>query len=120
MASMRAMTMPSYIHRAQPIFLEPETRNFELKEVDIARLPIFYGEENEDAMGFMRAFQQVVFEIPNQGLDDNKLRKRMFPLTLKGASRAWLNGLEPESLRSWEDVGKAFFDRFSHIQRHAS
>ena len=52
-------------------------------------------------------------ELPPSGLSDDQLKRRLFPFAIRSQAKEWLNSLEPESLRTWEEVLRAFHDEYS-------
>ncbi|XP_074283651.1 uncharacterized protein LOC141608188 [Silene latifolia] len=50
---------------------------------------------------------------------DDAIRLRLFPYSLRGSAKEWLKSLEPESLRIWNDVSKAFLNKYFPPQRTA-
>jgi hypothetical protein len=45
------------------------------------------------------------------GLEDG-VKLSLFPSSLTGEARTWLNELEPDSIRTWEELREAFVNRF--------
>ncbi|XP_019179258.1 PREDICTED: uncharacterized protein LOC109174479 [Ipomoea nil] len=96
------------------IVLTNAGRNYELKTVHYNQLPSFHGSGTEDALTFIRDFYGVVQNFP---LNDDELRMRCFPYTLKDAAKTWFMSLTPGSLRTWPEVYNKFIGKFySHAK----
>ena len=112
MATMRAVYVPAFVGRKHAIFLEGDTRQYEVTEEDLNHLPRFYGGMDEDVLDFLRSFDYAVSDIPHRGLDDCKLRRRLFPFTLIGGAKRWLAECEPDSLKTWKEVMAEFMNEY--------
>ncbi|XP_074270861.1 uncharacterized protein LOC141594768 [Silene latifolia] len=53
------------------------------------------------------------------GVSEDALRLRLFPYSLRGSANEWLKSCEPDSLRTWDDVSKAFLNKYFPPQRTA-
>ena len=75
-------------------------RSFELKPSVLNCLPTFYDLENEDLYNHLNDFHAVcqTFKYENFSYDDVKLK--LFPFSLKGRARSWLNTLPANSITS--------------------
>ena len=65
------------------IRLGEAARNYELKEMYYNMLPSFFGLPNEDPLSFIREFYSVIQQMPLGVLNQDQLRMRCFPYTLK-------------------------------------
>ncbi|CAA0819097.1 Unknown protein, partial [Striga hermonthica] len=94
------------------IRLGTTARNYELKTIHYNQLPSFHGLPNEDPLHFMREFYNVLQTFPLHGLNEDQLKMRCFPETLKDRVKAWLMTLDPNSLTTWEQVYTKFIGRY--------
>lgn len=99
------------------IQLGQAARNYELKNLHFSMLPSFYGLPNEDSLSFIKDFYSTVQNIPLGSLNEDQLRMRCFPYTLKDKAKAWLMSLPPGSLITWEDVYNKFMGKFYSHQK---
>lgn len=60
----------------------------------------FYGILNEDPLTFIKGFYTNVQTFSLQGLNEDQLRMRCYPYTLKDREKAWLITFLPSSLIS--------------------
>ncbi|CAN6462514.1 unnamed protein product [Victoria cruziana] len=63
---------------------------YEIKSFVINMLPMFYGIENEDPYRHLNEFLDVYVTVRIHGVDDDSLRLRLFPFSLKKKAKYWL------------------------------
>ena len=102
---------------ASNIVLGKAVRNYDLKNIHYNMLPSFHGMPSEDPLSFMRDFYSTLQTFPLHGLNEDQLRMRCFPYTLKDRAKAWLMLLPPGSLTSWEEVYDKFINKFYSHQK---
>lgn len=110
---MRDLSIPN-LPSSSCIQLSERIRSYELDEVQFTMLPSFCGLPNEDPLYFMRDFYGVVSYFPLRGLDEDELKLRCFPYTLKDKAKVWFMTLHPNSLATWDDVYDKFMSRYYH------
>ena len=119
---MRETTMKEF---ARPVIgtataaiqLGEAARNYDLKNIHFSMLPSFYGLPNEDSLSFMRDFYATVQTFPLGILNEDQLRMRCFPYTLKDKAKAWLMSLPPGSLMTWGNIYNKFMGKFYSHQK---
>ena len=99
------------------IRLAEAARNYELKGMYYNMLPSFYGLPNEDPLGFIREFYSVIQQMPLGVLNQDQLRMRCFPYTLKEKAKMWLLSLPDGSLTTWTDIYNKFMAKFYSPQK---
>ncbi|KAK4276324.1 hypothetical protein QN277_019285 [Acacia crassicarpa] len=95
---------------------------FEIKIVMVQMINAaeqFEGLVDEDLHSHLRAFMEICdsFIILRVTLD--AIRIKLFPFSLRGKARKWLNNLPANSVTSWEDLGRIFLLHFSPPTRNA-
>ncbi|CAA0818841.1 Unknown protein, partial [Striga hermonthica] len=118
---------PRNTHRtlAQPVIgpvtscirLPDQARNYELKMIHYNQLPAFHGLPSEDPLNFIREFYNVLNTFPLNGLNEDQLKMRCFPETLKDRAKAWFMTLAPASLTTWTEVYTKFIGRYYSHQK---
>ena len=116
---MKDFTRPIISTSTSCIQLGEAARNYELKSIHFNQLPSFYGMPNEDPLNFIREFYSVVQTFPLQALNEDQLRMRCFPYTLKDRAKTWLMTLAPDSLTTWSDVYNKYMSKFYSHQKTA-
>ncbi|GJZ51651.1 phospholipase-like protein [Tanacetum coccineum] len=88
--------------------------NFEIKSQFMRELreDTFSGNKNDDAHEHVERVLDIVslFNIP--GVSHDAVMLRVFPITLTGAAKRWVNRLPPETVDSWDLLKKAFIQRY--------
>ena len=86
-----------------------EATHIRMKNISPSVLPNFYGLRSEDPETFLFEFEGLC-QTYDYMEDSQKLK--LFPSTLKGAALKWFMGLVTRSIRTWNDMRQAFFDRY--------
>ncbi|GJR69712.1 hypothetical protein Tco_0015777 [Tanacetum coccineum] len=105
--------------------VKPEIRgnvSFEIKSHFTRELreDTFSGNKNEDAHEHIEQILNIasLFNIP--GVSQDAVLLRIFPLTLTGAAKRWVDRLTPGTVDTWEILKKAFVQRpengFEHCE----
>lgn len=102
---------------ASPIVLGQAARNYELKNIYFNQLPSFYGMPAEDALNFIREFYAIVQTFPLGGLNEDQLKMRCFPYTLKDRAKLWFMSLSANSLQNWNQVFEKFMAKWYPNQK---
>ena len=72
---------------ASCLVLGEAARNYDLKTCYINQLPSFHGLASEDPVHFLREYYATVQTFPLHGLNEDQLRMRCFPYTLKDRAK---------------------------------
>lgn len=72
----------------------------------------YSGSANDDPHLYLIQFlgMAINFKIPS--ISDNAFRLRLFPYSLRGRAKSWLNSLEPNSLATWNALDGIFLDKY--------
>ncbi|GJW74877.1 hypothetical protein Tco_0134247 [Tanacetum coccineum] len=115
------LTMEQYLALSRenqaPGVVKPEIGgnvNFEIKSQFMRELreDTFFGNKNEDAHDHIDRVLSIVglFNIP--GVSKDAVMLRVFPFTLTGAAKRWVDRLAPGTINTWDLLKKAFIQRY--------
>ncbi|KAK8696376.1 hypothetical protein V6N13_001512 [Hibiscus sabdariffa] len=96
---------------------EFEAEHFELKPVMFNMLNTlgqFGGSPAENARQHLKSFLEICNSFKIHGVSNDILKLKLFPYSLTDKARAWLNNLQPGSLRSWTELCRSFLAKFSY------
>ncbi|GJS93838.1 reverse transcriptase domain-containing protein, partial [Tanacetum coccineum] len=84
--------------------------NFELKHglLTLVQNKQFFGHDKEDPHAHIRYFNKIT--SPERPKSSVKLM--LFPFSLKGATRIWLEKEPPRSIQTWDDLVLKFINKF--------
>ncbi|GJZ63577.1 hypothetical protein Tco_0619998 [Tanacetum coccineum] len=115
------LTMEQYLALSRenqaPGVVKPEIRgnvNFKIKSQFMRELreDTFSGNKDEDAHDHIDRVLSIVglFNIP--GVTKDAVMLRVFPFTLTGAAKRWVDRLAPGTINTWDLLKKAFIQRY--------
>ena len=83
-----------------------QANNFELKSVTLQMLQniLFHGLPNENSNMHLTNFLEVCDTIKYNGVTEEALRLRLFPLSLGDRAKHWLTSQPLDSITSWNDL----------------
>ncbi|GKB51185.1 reverse transcriptase domain-containing protein [Tanacetum coccineum] len=87
---------------------------FELK-VDLLNLVTaiaFHGFENDDPHSHIRRFTNITQTIKLNNVPGDVVKLFLFPFSLEGAARKWLEKEPPNSITTWNDLVSKFMNHF--------
>ena len=104
---------PTFVHtaiRRPPI----QANNFELKSVTLQMLQniLFHSLPNENPNMHLTNFLEVYDTIKYNGVTEEALRLRLFPLSLGDRAKHWLTSQPPDSITSWNNLVQKFLTKF--------
>ncbi|GJY49159.1 reverse transcriptase domain-containing protein [Tanacetum coccineum] len=122
------LTMEQYLALTRgnqaPGVVKPEIRvnvNFKIKSQFMRELreDTFSGNKNDDAYEHVEQVLDIVslFNIP--GVSHDAVKLCVFPITLTGAAKRWVDRLPPRTVDSWDLLKKAFIQRYCPPSRIA-
>ncbi|GKE09746.1 hypothetical protein Tco_1413297, partial [Tanacetum coccineum] len=97
--------------------------NFELKHglLNLVTSKQFYGFEKEDPHAHIRWFNKITSTIKYKDVPNSSIKLMLFPFSIEGAARIWLEKEPPCSILTWEDLFEETFsevwDRFKDLLR---
>ena len=85
---------------------------FELKPSFIQMVPSFHGMSTEDPNLHIHNFLEICDTLKINGVNDEAIRLRLFPFSLKDKAKAWLISLPSNSITTWTDLANRFLQKF--------
>ncbi|GJX64843.1 reverse transcriptase domain-containing protein [Tanacetum coccineum] len=88
--------------------------NFELKHglLNLVTSKQFYGFEKEDPHAHIRWFNKITSTIKYKDVPNSSIKLMLFPFSIEGAARIWLEKEPPCSILTWEDLVSKFINQF--------
>ncbi|GJX66339.1 reverse transcriptase domain-containing protein [Tanacetum coccineum] len=100
--------------RGPILFLKIVANNFELKHglINLVQNKQFFGHDKEDPHAHIRYFNKITstMRVPNVPIATIKLM--LFPFSIEGAARIWLEKEPPRSIQTWDDLVSKFINQF--------
>ena len=91
--------------------------NFDLKPGVIQLLPKFHGLDSESPYLHLKEFEEVCATLQTQTINDDVVRLKLFPFSLKEKAKNWLNSLRPRSIGTWQEMQREFLKKFFPTHR---
>ncbi|GKC04434.1 reverse transcriptase domain-containing protein [Tanacetum coccineum] len=88
--------------------------NFELKVglLTLVTSSQFHGFERDDPHSHIRWFNKITFTLKYKNVPHDAIKLMLFPFSLEGAARIWLEKEPPRSIHTWEDLVSKFVNYF--------
>ncbi|GKC60584.1 reverse transcriptase domain-containing protein, partial [Tanacetum coccineum] len=88
--------------------------NFELKHglLNLVTSKQFYGFEKEYPHAHIRWFNKITSTIKYKDVPNSSIKLMLFPFSIEGAARIWLEKEPPHSILTWEDLVSKFINQF--------
>ncbi|GJQ91400.1 reverse transcriptase domain-containing protein [Tanacetum coccineum] len=88
--------------------------NFKLKNdlLNLVTSKQFYGFEKEDPHAHIRWFNKIISTIKYRDVPNSSIKLMLFPFSIEGASRIWLEKEPPRFILTWEDLVSKFINQF--------
>ena len=98
-----------------------QANKFELKSVTLQMLQniLFHGLPNENPNMHLTNFLEVYDTIKYNGVTEEELSLRLFPLSLGDRAKHWLISQPPDSITSWNDLVQKFLTKFFPLAKIA-
>nr|GEZ83902.1 reverse transcriptase domain-containing protein [Tanacetum cinerariifolium] len=91
---------------------EITANNFELRHglITLVQHKQFFGHDKEDPHAHIRYFNKITstMRVP----PSSSIKLMLFPFSLEGAARIWLEKEPPRSIQTWEDLVSKFINQF--------
>ena len=91
--------------------------NFTLKSGMLQHIPSFHGVDSKNPYLYLKDFEEVCATFKEANTDEEVMRLKLFPFSLKDKGKIWQNALRPNSIRSWQDLQAEFLKRFFPVHR---
>ncbi|GKF06773.1 reverse transcriptase domain-containing protein [Tanacetum coccineum] len=87
--------------------------NFKLKHglVNLVTSKQFYGFKKEDPHAHIRWFNKTTSTIKYKDVPNLSIKLMLFPFSIEGAARIWLEKEPPRSILTWEDLVSKFINQ---------
>nr|GFA34621.1 reverse transcriptase domain-containing protein [Tanacetum cinerariifolium] len=96
------------------IIPEITTNNFELKHglINLVQNKQFFGHDKEDPHAHIRYFNKITSTMRVPNVPSSSIKLMLFPFSLEGAARIWLEKEPPRSIQTWDDLVSKFINQF--------
>nr|GEY24997.1 reverse transcriptase domain-containing protein [Tanacetum cinerariifolium] len=83
---------------------------------------VFFGQDKEDPHAHIRYFNKTTSTLKFPNVPNTSIKLMLFPFSLEGAARIWLEKEPPRSILTWDDLVLKFinheaWDRFKDLLR---
>nr|GFD14118.1 reverse transcriptase domain-containing protein [Tanacetum cinerariifolium] len=88
--------------------------NFELKHglLILVQNKQFFGHNKEDSHAHIRYFNKITSTLKFPNVPNTSIKLMLFPFSLEGAARIWLEKEPPQSILTWDDLISKFINQF--------
>ncbi|GJT16902.1 reverse transcriptase domain-containing protein [Tanacetum coccineum] len=93
---------------------EIEAANFEIKHglLTLVQNKQFFGHDKEDPHAHIRYFNKITSTLRYPNVPTTSIKLMLFPFSLEGAARIWLEKEPPRSIQTWDDLVAKFINQF--------
>ncbi|GJS21798.1 reverse transcriptase domain-containing protein [Tanacetum coccineum] len=93
--------------------------HFELKHslINMMTSDQFFGLEKDNPHDHIRWFNKITSTIKYKDVPNSAIKLMLFPFSLAGAARRWLEKEPPRSILTWEDLVSKFINEFFPLSR---
>ncbi|GJS79839.1 reverse transcriptase domain-containing protein [Tanacetum coccineum] len=88
--------------------------NFEIKHglLTLVQNKQFFGHDKEDPHAHIRYFNKITSTLRYPNIPTTSIKLMLFPFSLEGAARIWLEKEPPRSIQTWDDLVAKFINQF--------
>nr|GEU37414.1 reverse transcriptase domain-containing protein [Tanacetum cinerariifolium] len=88
--------------------------NFEIKHgfLNLVQNKQFFGHDKEDPHAHIQYFNKITSTMKIPGVPSTSVKLMLFPFSLEGAARIWLDKEPPRSILTWDDLVSKFINQF--------
>nr|GEV58649.1 DNA-directed DNA polymerase [Tanacetum cinerariifolium] len=88
--------------------------NFELKHglLNLVQNKQFFRHDKEDPHAHIRYFNKITSTLKFSNVSNTSIKLILFPFSLEGAARIWLEKEPPRSIFTWDDLVSTFINQF--------
>nr|GFB58259.1 reverse transcriptase domain-containing protein [Tanacetum cinerariifolium] len=93
---------------------EINANNFELKHglINLVQNKQFFGHDKEDPHAHIRYFNKITSTMRVPNVPSSLIKLMLFPFSLEGAARIWLEKEPSRSIQAWDDLVSKFINLF--------
>ncbi|GKC19446.1 reverse transcriptase domain-containing protein [Tanacetum coccineum] len=93
---------------------EITANNFEIKHglLNLVQNKQFFGHDKEDPHAHIRYFNKITSTLKFPNVPSTSVKLMLFPFSLEGAARIWLEKEPPRSIVTWDDLVSKFINKF--------
>nr|GEX41015.1 reverse transcriptase domain-containing protein [Tanacetum cinerariifolium] len=93
---------------------EIAANNFKLKHglINLVQNKQFFGHDKEDPHAHIRYFNKITSTMRVPNVPTSSIKLMLFPFSLEGAARIWLEKEAPRSILTWDDLVSKFINQF--------
>ncbi|GJX00482.1 reverse transcriptase domain-containing protein [Tanacetum coccineum] len=93
---------------------EITANNFEIKHglLNLVQNKQFFGNDKEDPHAHVRYFNKITSTMKIPNVPNTSVKLMLFPFSLEGAARIWLEKEPPRSIETWDDLVSKFINKF--------
>ncbi|GKB09407.1 reverse transcriptase domain-containing protein [Tanacetum coccineum] len=93
---------------------EITANNFEIKHglLNLVQNKQFFGHDKEDPHAHIRYFNKITSTMKFLNVPSTSVKLMLFPFSLEGAARIWLEKEPPRSILTWDDLISKFINKF--------
>ncbi|GJT15501.1 hypothetical protein Tco_0874207 [Tanacetum coccineum] len=95
---------------------EITANNFEIKHglLNLVQNKQFFGHDKEDPHAHIRYFNKITSTMKFPNVPSTSVKLMLFPFSLEGAARIWLEKEPPQSILTWDDL-RLYFSSRRHL-----
>ncbi|GJW36333.1 hypothetical protein Tco_0059253 [Tanacetum coccineum] len=107
---------PTVVYEDAIVVPEITTDNFELKHglLTLVQNKQFFGHDKEDPHAHICYFNKITSTMKFLNVPSTSVKLMLFPFSLEGAARIWLEKEPPRSILTWDDLVSKFINKFFH------
>ncbi|GKE65276.1 hypothetical protein Tco_1519437 [Tanacetum coccineum] len=93
--------------------------HFELKHslLNLVTSKQFFGFEKEDHHAYIRCINMITSTMKYKEVPDSTIKLMLFPFSIDGPARIWLEKEPPRSITTWDDLVSKFIKNSFHPQK---
>nr|GEW34649.1 reverse transcriptase domain-containing protein [Tanacetum cinerariifolium] len=93
---------------------EITSNNFELKHglINLVQNKQFFRHDKEDPHAYIHYFNKITSTMRVPNVPSSSIKLLLFPFSLEGAARIWLEKEPPRSIQTWDDLVSKFINQF--------
>ena len=115
--TLRDYLQPTRSSAPSCIIFPTNANNFNFKPCMISLLPKFHGFDYGNPYLHFKEFEEVCSTFHDQSCNEETIRLKLFPFSLKENAKTWLNSLRPRSIGTWQEMQTEFLKNFFPFHR---